>query len=437
MLRFDEKTRKPVFTDGGYTEGAITDTYVRIGDGMQYMHAVLYEPVDKGAESRIGVVVVHSDDDYSTFPIAPELAKRGYRVLAGQVTNFGSTQDDKMLDILHCVEFLKGYDGIEKVVLMGHSGGATLMSAYQAAAEKGVEIFRGENMLIKLGITEKLIPADAVMLLDSNWGNGSMTVLSIDPAVVEEGTGVNLLPELNIFEPANGFDPAGSHYSEEFLQKFFSAQSKRNNAIIDRALERLEALESGNGTYLEDEPFVVTGAAQFGPCNKIIPQDVSRVAHTKEAHDLLHADGSVTHEIVRSLRKPHFDRSFTPSIHSCVITTVRSYLSGRAVRTNADYFIHEDCITGIEWENTYNCTPGNVRFVNAPILIMGMTGSYEYLAAEKVYENCASADKTLLFMEAASHNFFREETVDDPAAVPGDTARQVFDAAARWMREHM
>ena len=71
---------------------------------------------------------------------------------------------------------------------------------------------------------------------------------------------MKLDPEPDAFDPANGFDP---EYSEVFLKKFFEAQAARNNAVVKRALERLRAIESGKGFYADDEPFSVTGGADY------------------------------------------------------------------------------------------------------------------------------------------------------------------------------
>ncbi len=430
MLLYNLDTKKISSSAGGYqSEGLlIRDIYVHLGAPMKGMHCILYEPVLAVEESRIGVIVIHSDDDYSLMHIGGELARRGYRTLCGQVSDFRATLDEKMLDIKTAIEFLRSYPGIEKVVLLGHSGGATLMSAYQAAAEKGVRLFQTENKLIRCSIQEELPPADGLMTLDSNWGNGAMTLFSIDPAVVEENNGTKIDPELDVFNPANGYDPEGSVYSESFRKKFFAAQARRNNDIIRRALDRLAALESGKGNYVDDEPFPVTAAAQFKPCNKLIPEDVRLFSHTKEAYTLLHKDGSASFEVIRCVRRPFGGRPITPSIHACIMDTVRSYLTNRAVMAGEDYYIGEDGARGILGDDTYNCTPSNIKHIQVPLLVMGMTGSYEFLASEEVYHNAASKDKSIAFMEGAGHNFD-----NDGRAEFGDTEKVVFDYVSRWL----
>lgn len=428
MFLYDSSLKKLTYTTGGYlNEGLpIRDTYVVL-DGRQ--HGILYEPIVKNEKSHIGIVMIHSDVDYSTFNICGEMAKRGYIAFGGQVSAGDALMDSKIKDVKKAVELLKTVPGVEKIILMGHSGGATLMSAYQAAAENGAEIFKGDELLIKSELCEDIPAADGIMILDSNWGNGAMTLFSVDPAVVEEGNGQKLDPALDIFNPANGYDPAGSHYSEEFVKTFCEAQRERSNSIIARALDRLALIEKGKGAYEDDEPFVVTGASQLGACNKLFPEDVSLFSHTKKEYPVLRADGTVTTEIVRSVRPAAPGSRATTSKRGTVMTTVRNYLSERAVLAGEDYGIHEDGATGILWDRSFSCTPANIKHVHAPILVMGMTGSYEYLVAEEVYANVQSEDKSIAFVDGAAHNFV-------PIAEKyGDTQKLVFDHLDSWLSQ--
>jgi hypothetical protein len=44
-------------------------------------------------------------------------------------------------------------------------------------------------------------------------------------------------------------------------------------------------------------------------------------------------------------------------------------------------------------------TPGNIMGVSAPLLVMGMTGGYEFLAAEIIYEKAQQCTcKTIAFV---------------------------------------
>lgn len=433
MILYDIDTKKTTASNGGYrNEGLlIRDTFVKLGRGQR---GILYEPVIRTEKSRIAVVIVHSDDDYSTRPMGGELAKRGYIVFCGSVSNRLDTLDQKLLDVKHIVEFLRSYPGVEKVALMGHSGGATLMSAYQAVAENGAAAFQGDHMLISCSVKEELPAADGLMLIDSNWGNGAMTLFSVDPAVKTEGNGMELDPRFDIFDPANGYDPAGAHYSESFKREFFAAQRERNNRLVRLAKERLHAIETGRGLYNDDEPFIITGGTQMVLSNKLFPQDTSLLAHTKGEYPLLRGDGTVSTEVVYSLRKPRGKKNPTPSCGmGTLITTVKSFLTGKAVMADAAYGIHADGAAGILWDNTYDCTPGNVKRIHVPLLVMGMTGSYEYLAAEEIYRNAASQDKSIAFVEGAGHNFDPERECEKWPGQFGDTQRTLYDYMDRWM----
>jgi hypothetical protein len=84
-----------------------------------------------------------------------------------------------------------------------------------------------------------------------------MTLFSVDPAVVDESTGRKLDPALDMYNPANGFKPAGTTYSQAFVDKFLTAEAQRYNRIVDFARARLAAIESGKGRYSDDEGFEV------------------------------------------------------------------------------------------------------------------------------------------------------------------------------------
>ena len=404
----------------------VRSSFIRLGRAT----AMLYE--NRAGKKTIGVVVMHSDSDYLTFSAGIELAERGYTVLcANAEPSIPMTM--KMAVVKDCVEYLRALDYVEKVVLFGHSGGATLMTAYQNVAETGGGSFRGDNMILKL--SERLPPlprADGVMLLDPNWGNGAMTLFSLDPAVVTEGDPRHLDPELDLFNPANGSDPEGSHYSESFIRKFLTAQGERNNRLIDQALERLHLIEAGKGLYDDDEPFLVVGAAWNFMNNKLFAQDVSLMSRTREEHLLLHGDGSRTQEIVHTVRMPQNPRSLTANYRDgLLVTTVRGFLDSRCVRTQSDYYFDADTVYGIDWSGSYCCTTGNVAGVTVPLLVMGMTGGWEFSSVEGIAERAASRDKTVAFVEGATHMFCPDRGV----TCYGDTVKTTYDFAAQWLGE--
>lgn len=408
----------------------ITETFCVMGFGRHAMYYAPAEPIDL---SKIAVVIMHCDGNYMSMNIGPELARRGFQALALEAWQGGSI-DDKLEHLGRAIKYLKGRDDVEKIILMGHSGGATLMTAYQAIAEKGVEIFRTDKMVYKCQVKDKLIPADGMMLLDANYGNAVMTMLSLDPAIIEEGNGVKLNPEFDAFNPEIGYDKNGANYSSEFVKKYNKAQAERNNRIVDYAMDRLEMIARGEGNFLDDEPLDMAGASQIKPNNRLINQDMHLLAHTKAEHTLIHGDGTVTHEQIRSLRVPEFDSNNTPYLNragNC--STVRAFLSSQAIRATEDFEIKEDEIVGVDWESSYASPIGNIAHISVPSLFMGMTGGYEYLASEMIYDRAPMEDKEIAFVRGASHNFFPDKAGEAVHGPYGDTENAVYDKLADWM----
>ncbi len=253
-----------------------------------------------------------------------------------------------------------------------------------------------------------------------------------------EETGRKLDESLDLFNPRNGFVRGGSKYSSEFVRRFQKAQGERNNRILQAALERLEKIERGEGLYEDDEPLVIPGADQAFFNNKLYAQDVSLMAHTRKPRLLLHGDGSVTEEIVHSVRKPENDEGLTGRlVGGARILTVRNYLYSYAIRTEADFGYGEDGVWGIDWSSSYSCPPGNMRGIHAPLLVMGMTAGWEYLASETIYDMAASEDKTLVFVEGANHKFETALHCETYPGQFGDTMKTTHDFVARWLERFL
>jgi len=441
MLLMNRATGAVEETNGGYSDTGvpIRDNYVEIGEGMEgKVLGVLYEPVTPGEKAGTAIVAIHSNENYATMHIGAEMARRGYRVLCGQVGRPDGTLDSKILDIANVVRFLRAIPGVGRVVLMGHSGGATLMSAYQRIAENGPASLKGEEMVYKCTIPddEDLPVPDALMLFDANYGNGAQTLLSVDPCVTTEGSAQGLDLRYDPFAPENGYDDRETVYPESFKKAFYAAQAARNNRLIEMARERLALIEKGEGRFLDDEPFVVVGGSQIKPFNKLYPEDVTMLAHTKGEYDLYHKDGSCTHGVVPCLRDAMLGHRFTSeTMFAAMPTTVREFLNEHAVYAKEDYYVHEDGVTGIDWDHTYNCAPGNVKHIHAPLLIAGMTGSCEYIAAEEIYKNAVSEDRQVFFVEAADHNFNVNRRIEAYPGQYGDTEKVLYDRADAWLSE--
>ena len=410
-------------------------TFVHLGNGEP---GVLYEPKDPGPKAQVAILAMHTANDFLNHSACFELSKRGYRVLCVNDSNSKSGEfndgilDKVILQAKAAVVYLRKYPGVKKVVLWGHSGGATLMTAYEAIAENGVKFCQDDAKIAKCpNSLANLPPADGVILGDANWGLSLITLLGIDPAVISNDNGMKLNPDLDMFNPANGFNPAGSHYSDAFLQKFQTAQGKRNNSLVKLALERSAAIKAGQGMYSDNEPFFIAGA--FYGENKLYPTDMHLFSHTEKPWPLLHPDGSITTEIVHSVRVPTVKESPTRTYRAILKTTVNSYLSTYAVRVTDDYGYDETTLHGIEWNSSWSNNPGNADGITIPFLTMGMTGSFEAASAETIHNHLKSADKTLVYVEGATHGYETCKRCEKTPGQYGDTVKTIYDYADGWL----
>ncbi len=416
----------------------VTQTFVHLGRGVP---GVVYAPMAKGPKSRIAVFVMHSTGDYLTFSACTELSKRGYTVFCvNNATGKSQTFDDGILDEVLAevgtgIAYLRHDPDIDKVVLLGHSGGATVMTAYQDIAENGVKVCQGPEKIHKCPDSLAGLPkADGVVLADANWGIALMTLFSIDPAVVDETSGQKLDPSLDMYNPGNGYRPDGGAYSSAFERRFLAAEGARNNRILARAQARVAAIEAGKGAYDDDEPFIVPGASLLGGNNKLFSRDLHLLSHTQKSWPLVRADGSTITGIVHSVRVAENPKNLSRSMKAGALkTTVKNYLNNYAIRVSADFGYDESGIHGVDWTSTYASVPGNVEGIKAPLLALGMTGHWEGLAAEAAYDHSGSSDKSLAFIEGATHLYTPCQPCEATPGQFGDTVRTTYDYIDNWL----
>ena len=415
---------------------SIRASFVPLGKGEP---AVLYEPLNPGPKSRIALFVMHASGDYLTFSACTELSMRGYRVLcANNSSDKSGTFDDGNFDRVLAeagvgVSFLRTYPGVEKIVLFGHSGGATIMTAYQDIAENGLRACQGAEKIHRCPASlAGLARADGVVLADANWGQAEMTLLSVDPAVTDDGDGLRLDQSLDMYDPANGYAKSGSHYSPAFVKAFETAEGIRNNRLIRRAQARLALIEAGKGNYAEDEPFIIAGASFVG--NRLFSEDTALLRHSQKPWPLIHPDGSITTQIIYSVRKPEGRENPSRQMGSGALkTTVRNFLSSYAIRTTTRFGYDASSISGIDWTSTYTSPPGDVEGISVPIVTIGMTGHWEGLAAETIYDHAASRDRSIAFVEGATHFYTPCESCERPASAYGDTVKTTYDYIDSWL----
>jgi pimeloyl-ACP methyl ester carboxylesterase len=197
------------------------------------------------------MIATHYQIDFSEHYLADYMAIRGIGFLGwntrfrGFETNF--LLDHALVDIAVGVRWLREVQGIDCIVLLGNSGGGSLMAAYQSqAVDPNVTPIDG--MRPAAGVTE-LPPADGYVATAAHPGRPEVLTAWMDAAVVDENDPVATDPELDLFGEDNG-----PPYSQEFLTRYREAQVARNHAITDWVEDELKRVRA-NG--FSDRPFNV------------------------------------------------------------------------------------------------------------------------------------------------------------------------------------
>jgi hypothetical protein len=403
--------------------------------------AVLAEPDPLGPRSHIGIVTMHSDGNYLSGSNCIPLAQRGYRALCmnNQFTNNADNIEGFYQiapTIARGINHLRGLVGASgKVGVMGHSMGGPLMSFYQNAAENGPSACRNPQMIYPCpeeGLTN-LPKADFVILRDSHGGWGFANLSYADPAVANDNNPARRRPQLDMYNPSNGYDPntLSANYSDRFLRNFLDGQSSRYNDHISLALDRLAKIEAGLGDYTDDEPFIIPRAD--GAARIWLP-DLKLQERTRKPFGLLKEGLPASVEIIHSVRVPdgrhEENESYTTALHS----SVRRFLGKHAIRSS-NWTVSEDHITGIDWASSHTSTPFNVEGISVPLLISQHTGHYFIVVGEVIYDHAKSADKELVFIYGANHGGSACTPCATYHGLPpfGDTQKVEWDYVHTWL----
>ena len=229
--------------------GLQSPTAGRAGAGGHPCQGLYHRGV--GRKPKVAMIATHYQIDFSEHYLADYMATRGIGFL-GWNTRFRGFEsnfllDHALVDIGVGVRWLREVQGIETVILLGNSGGGSLMAAYQSqAVEPNVTPLNG--MRPAAGLTE-LTAADGYVATAAHPGRPEVLTAWMDAAVVDENDPVATDPELDLFDGRNG-----PPYSAEFIGRYRSAQSARNHAITDWAETEFKRVRAAG---FSDRPFNV------------------------------------------------------------------------------------------------------------------------------------------------------------------------------------
>ncbi|MDB4938613.1 MAG: hypothetical protein JWP87_5585 [Labilithrix sp.] len=389
---------------------------------LRQLRALYWTSERAATMPKVGVVVIHPRIDFHHHYAVPRLVDAGFAVLAANTRHVGNDtmaeHEEMVLDVAACVRWLREKRGVEKVVLLGNSGGGSLVAYYQAEARKapGDRIARSPGGSPTRFDSAPMTPADGMIYVAAHRGQGKVLLDAIDPSVVDERDPLSTEPSLDMYDTRNGFvePPAWASYSAEFLERYRAAQVARVRTLDELARSHVarheEAAEESEAQGFAARPF-------------------------EERQDVMKRRACEPVMVVyRTMADPAY-------VDAGIDRSDRDYgslLSERPDLMNMTALGFARTVTARAWLSTWSGLSSNadlvanVAHIAEPTLIVHAERDREVRPSDAagLLEACASRDKKLSIIKGARHYFEPE-----PGEREAPHVEAAMDKIVAWIQE--
>jgi len=385
---------------------------------------ILYRPANH--EPKTAVYLMHPRGEFTRHYVVPPFTARGYAVFGHNSRYLNNDTDmvhERLLfDIAAGMRYLKDA-GFERIVLLGNSGGGSLLSFYQSQASKApadrlTETPGGETVDLK---NEVMPDGDLYIAVAAHLGEGRFMLNVLDPAVVDEADPTKSDSSWDMYNPANGYRqfPEPSSYDERWLEEYRLRQRDRNRRLDTIAREYLL-----DHAYFRHQMRSESFASQPDGVRGLISR------HGRLGRYMV---------IYRTLANPaYLDPTLDPSnrplgsIFSPGDPIIGNYGPGGLARV----------MTPRAWLSTWSGLssqadlPDTIQHVKVPTLIVFADGDCDIFPAEQkeIFEKSAAEDKELRTLPWANHYLF---PVGSEGALLADPRERLIEMIAPWIEERI
>ena len=199
----------------------------------------------RGGEKRV-VLAMHPRELLLTHYLVPDVLGAGWAFWAQQPRSIGNDlrleHEIALHDVAAGVRQLRTL-GFERIVLLGNSGGAGLLSFYnqQSLLAPARRIARTPGGRPTKLPEAQLPAADGIVLVSPHPGQGVILLNGLDPSVTDENNAKSCDAALDPFSGANGFrrPPESASYNAGFIERYRAAQRARCERIDAKARQMI------------------------------------------------------------------------------------------------------------------------------------------------------------------------------------------------------